>query len=466
MSRLPRASWRLQLSSGLQDTVTGSPISSPTRSHTSNGAASWTGRGATGEKKRGRGAPDALQQQELQTERQKDVARLHDALRLEQENHRHLQSRCSQQAWELKRKERQNGRLKERLAQLLDRPRERKRSMDMLNAPPRLLGKSPLPRDARAADRRTDQEVALRVMLERQEVELRQALTLRRDLCDLLRLLRTHMEQTFRDSLVVVGVPDCEKLLQLEEALGDHVTGGVVQAWDRVQRRFGELVSQAQSSSSAGTDQEKLLAQLESDLEQSRQLVRLQQQVLQDSVNPPLLPTLTDSYYLEEWERLQAKWVELEDQRRSFQRERQAFTEAAIRLGRERWQFEQQKAIHLAQQILCHSPWDQPTHDRRESSIISHRTYSASPAASPSPREPGIAPWAEHSPAQTPSTPELYSALRLPFHPRRSRGSLVGSERQSRERQSRERQSRERQSRERQSRERQSRGHRSLECSF
>ncbi|XP_048871323.1 afadin- and alpha-actinin-binding protein [Brienomyrus brachyistius] len=428
---------------GLQDTVTVSPMSSPTPSHASNSAASWTGRGETGEKKRCRGAPDALQQ-ELLAERQKDVARLQDALRLEQENRRHLQSRCSQQAWELKQKERQNSHLKARLVQLLDRPRERKCSMDVLNGPPRLLGKSPPPR---AADRQIDQEVALRVMLERQEAELRQALTLRRDLCDLLRLLQTHMEQTFQDSPVAVGVSDCERLIQLEKTLGDHVTGGVVQAWDRVQRRFGELVSQAQSSSSTGTDQEKLLAQLESDLEQSRQLVRLQQQVLQDSVNPPLLPTLTDSYYLEEWERLQAKWAELEDQRRSFQRERQAFTEAAIRLGRERWQFEQQKAIHLAQQILCHSPWDQPTHNRRDSSIGSaHRTYSGCPTASPTSLESGIAPWAEHSLAQTPSTPELYSALRLPFHPRRSRGSPARSDCHERQRGSH--------------------GCRSLECSF
>lgn len=49
----------------------------------------------------------------------------------------------------------------------------------------------------------------------------------------------------------------------------------------------------------------------------------------------PLPDPLIDSYYLEEWERLQDKWAEFNRQRRSFQRERQAFTDAAIRLGRE-----------------------------------------------------------------------------------------------------------------------------------
>lgn len=49
----------------------------------------------------------------------------------------------------------------------------------------------------------------------------------------------------------------------------------------------------------------------------------------------PLPAELMDCYYLEEWERLQDHWEEFNRQRRSFQQERQAFTEAAIRLGHE-----------------------------------------------------------------------------------------------------------------------------------
>lgn len=55
----------------------------------------------------------------------------------------------------------------------------------------------------------------------------------------------------------------------------------------------------------------------------------------QDSVTAPLPAELMDCYYLEEWERLQDHWEEFNRQRRSFQQERQAFTEAAIRLGHE-----------------------------------------------------------------------------------------------------------------------------------
>lgn len=44
---------------------------------------------------------------------------------------------------------------------------------------------------------------------------------------------------------------------------------------------------------------------------------------------------LADSYFLEEWERLQLRWAELDHQRRNFERERQSFTDAAIRLSHE-----------------------------------------------------------------------------------------------------------------------------------
>lgn len=49
----------------------------------------------------------------------------------------------------------------------------------------------------------------------------------------------------------------------------------------------------------------------------------------------PVPSELTDSYFLEEWERLQERWTDLDNQRRAFERERQAFTDAAIRLSHE-----------------------------------------------------------------------------------------------------------------------------------
>ncbi|XP_036403028.1 afadin- and alpha-actinin-binding protein [Megalops cyprinoides] len=363
-------------------------------------------------------------------ESEQHIVRLQDTLRHERDKCARLQSRCSQQAGELRRREQQNGRLKERLAQMTDRRWDRKASMDMLNVLPTALGKGTSSRTVRPHSRYENarrEEEALRVMLEKREAELREATQLRQRLGSLLCSLRADMERVRR--LVGGGGggqnserQDLKRLIQSEAALGDHVTGGVVQGWTKVQKRLGEFLSAGLSSVTVGTDQEKLLIQLESELEQSKQLVRLQQQLLQDNVVTPLPAPLIDSYHLEEWERLQAKWAEFESQRRSFQRERQAFTDAAIRLGHERRQFEQQKASLLRQQLLCHSPLKPPSRSRRESGSLSsdHMTYSSCHPASPSSMESGIAPWAEQSGAQTPSTPELYSALRLPFFRRAS----------------------------------------------
>lgn len=56
---------------------------------------------------------------------------------------------------------------------------------------------------------------------------------------------------------------------------------------------------------------------------------------LQDSFASPVVSELADSYFLEEWERLQMRWAELDNQRWTFDRERKSFTEAAIRLSHE-----------------------------------------------------------------------------------------------------------------------------------
>ncbi|KAJ8363043.1 hypothetical protein SKAU_G00118740 [Synaphobranchus kaupii] len=405
--------------SNAQRTFTLSPQPSPTPSDVSCSATSWASRKESRARERGRGA--SLRDQ--LTESEQHIARLQDTLRHEREKCARLQSRCTQQAVDLRRREQHSGRLKERLGQLADGNRGRRPSIEVLNTLPRVPGKGTTSR-VRTQGRR--EEDVLTVMLERREAELREAVQLKQCLTALLCSLRADMERTLQDCMVGGSQgPDCKRLIQSEAALGEHVTGGVVQGWNKVQKRLEEFINEGFSSVAVGTDQEKLLAQLETDLEQSKQLVRLQQQLLQDNIGTALPPSLADSYYLEEWERLQAKWVEFESQRRSFQRERQAFTDAAIRLGHERRQFEQQKATLLRQQFLCHSPFLPTSHSRRDSSSLSisgsdHMTYSSCRPETPSSLESGIMPWAGQSGVQTPSTPELYSALRIPFYRRSS----------------------------------------------
>ncbi|KAJ8246222.1 hypothetical protein GJAV_G00265190 [Gymnothorax javanicus] len=424
--RQPLSRGKFQACPEPQRTFTLSPQSS--RGDISCSAPSWTDRKEPRWRERGRSVP--LREQLADSERH--VVRLQDTLRHERKSsYTRLQSRCTQLAVDLRRLEQQSGRLKERLGQLADGHRGRRPSIEILNTLLRAPGKE-TPSRMRAQGRR--EEELLRVMLERREADLMEAMQVKQRLTSLLCSLRADMEQSLQDCLVNGGQgPDSKKLIQVEAALGDHVTGGIVEGWNKVQKKLAQVIADGFSSVTMGTDQEKLLAQMEADLEQSKHLVRLQQQLLQDNISGPLPSALADSYYLEEWERLQAKWAEFESQRRSFQRERQAFTDAAIRLGHERHQFEQQKASLLRQHFLCHTPVLPSSRGRRNSgsrSILGsdHMTFLNSRLDSPSSMESGIAPWAEKSGVQTPSTPELYSALRIPFYPRSSTGSPKGGD--------------------------------------
>ncbi|XP_067114937.1 afadin- and alpha-actinin-binding protein isoform X2 [Osmerus mordax] len=418
--RRPGALRRGQEFSDLQDTFLLSREPGSSFSEPSHSTSWWAGRDER--KVRGPSLKEQL------SEKEQHIARIQDALRREREKSSRLQSRCVQQGAELRRREQQASRLRERLA---DTRRDRGHAMELLNPLPRVLGRREQPlRPARGNPRR--EEAALLLMLERREAELREAMKLRHGLTSLLHTLRRDMEQTIQDTDVEQEEAD-NGLVQSEEVLGEHVTGGVVQGWRKVQRRLEDLLIAGHTGE--GTDQDKLLAQLEQELQESHQLIKTQQQLLQDSLNSPIPDTLEDCYFLEEWEGLQARRAEMEQQRRSFQRERQAFTDAAIRLGRERCEFEQQKASLVKQHYLCESPVFGKTtrYNRRESTALSllgsdHTSFSDSCLAASSSLGSGVTPWPRWGTArgcgevrvQTPSTPELYSFLRLPFQNRSS----------------------------------------------
>ncbi|XP_049900854.1 afadin- and alpha-actinin-binding protein isoform X1 [Epinephelus moara] len=352
------------------------------------------------------------------------VARLQDMLRCERAKCTRLQLHCNQQEAELRLREQQTNRLKERLSQLTDRLKGKGPSIEVLNFPPGSRGKREQPiRSFRSTAKR--EEAALRLMLERREAELREAMKLRHSLTTLLHALRVDMEHTLSDIVYVQDEAQAEdkRLDQAEKALGDHVTGGVVQSWRQVQRRLGDVPSEGHTG--VGTDHDKLLARLETELKESQQLVRLQQQLLQDSLAAPVPSELADSYFLEEWERLQVRWAELDHQRRTFEKERQSFTDAAIRLSHERRDFEQQKASLLKLQYLSDSPLsgkEAPSKSRTESCVLNFSSLAPTGVSGCLPITPystksgtAAVSGSRQGRVQTPSTPELYSALNLSY---------------------------------------------------
>ncbi|XP_034395943.1 afadin- and alpha-actinin-binding protein [Cyclopterus lumpus] len=354
-------------------------------------------------------------------EMDKHVARLQDMLSCERAKCTRLQLQCNQQEAELRLREQHTNRMKERLSQLTDQHREKGPSIEVLNFPPGGRGKRETPIKPFRSTAKWE-EATLRLMLERREAELREAMKLRHSLTTLLHALRVDMEHTLSD---VVDVQNEDKRLDhAERALGDHVTGGVVHSWRQVQMRLDDVPSEGHTG--VDTDHDKLLARLETELKESQQLVRLQQQLLQDSLTSPVTAELADSYFLEEWERLQVRWAELDHQRRTFERERQSFTDAAIRLSHERRDFEQQKAALLKQQYLCDSPLSgkgAPSNNTRGSTALDFSSLgpigiSDCLPITPSSTKSGTAALSgsQEGGVQTPSTPELYSALNLSYN--------------------------------------------------
>lgn len=343
------------------------------------------------------------------------VARLRELLKCERTKCSRLQLQCNQQGAELRRREQHLSRMKERLS--TDRHKDRAPTIKILNTLPTSRGKREQPSAKKAED------VAVRVMLERREAELREAMKLRHSLASLLHALRCDMEQTVSE---LDGCKDgtfCvdKRLDQAEQALGDHVTGGVVQSWRKVQKRLGTFT--CEGTTEFGTDHDKLMAQLESELKQSQQLVQMQQQLLQDGIGSPVPSELGDCYFIEEWDRLRDHWAEFELQRKTFERERLAFTDAAIRLSQERRDFEQLKASLLKQQFLCDSPvfgkgtWPDT---RRGSSSLNFSGIKPlnTPESSRDHFPAAMSKRAGITPVRvlTPSTPELYSELNLPYN--------------------------------------------------
>ncbi|XP_055014076.1 afadin- and alpha-actinin-binding protein B isoform X3 [Boleophthalmus pectinirostris] len=350
------------------------------------------------------------------------VSRIQDMLKSERTKCTRLQLRCNQQEAELKRRERNINRMKERLSLFTDRHKDRASTIKILNTLPSARGK----REQLSANRKHEEGV-VRLMLERREAELREAMKLRHSLTSLLHALRCDMEQTLSE---LEGHEDKthyvdKRLDQAEKALGDHMTGGVVQSWRQVQKKLGSFI--CEGTTEFGTDHNKLMAQLEGELKESQRLVEMQQQLLQHGVGSPVPSELGDCYFIEEWDRLQEHWTELKVQRRTFEKERQAFTDAAIRLSHERRDFEQQKALLLKQQFLCDSPVVEKltqSSNRREctgfnmsgfkplNTPVRHMAFTQTAV----PQKGNVTGYPRMARVQTPSTPELYTALNLSYN--------------------------------------------------
>ncbi|XP_075200013.1 uncharacterized protein LOC142302790 [Anomaloglossus baeobatrachus] len=211
------------------------------------------------------------------------------------------------------------------------------------------------------------------------------------------------------------------------------ITGSLRRQWNNLKQLVEILETRAtQSNVISVTDHEKELTRLKKEMEelkeelgQSQELISQQQQLLQDQLMPQpgegQQSPLWDAYFLEEQLRLEQDRTTFEEQKLAFQDERDKFTEAAIRLGRERLQFKADQALFMKQQFLNMTPglgtppwkttppWSTITEDtpKRASNNPKHTATGGQSCVGKSRR--GFS----SSDPGTPSTEELYRVLKL-----------------------------------------------------
>ncbi|CDQ80895.1 unnamed protein product [Oncorhynchus mykiss] len=412
---------------------------------------------------------------EAERQLQLKIKTLQNCLKTEKDEVQKLQSiiasRSSQYSHDAKRKERESTKLKERLNQLLVEKRDKKLAIDVLNYLGRADGKRSQWKTGKVEARHegemyrsllSDYEVRHRALM-LENVELKKVLQqMKWEMVSILSPSPRKPCSSFRDHVedslelipyVTAGsdrdkeVGDCsrETLDQSCEHAREQLTNSIRQQWRRLKSHMERLDSQAslvqQSQQRAGKElvprqiHEEEMERMRLEVQQCKDFIQTQQQLLQQQLNSPCYDDetaalLNDCYTLEEKERLKEEWRLFDEQRRNFERERENFTEAAIRLGYEKKAFEEDRASWLKNQFLNMTPFV----DRKRHSA-SETQHALSTSSEPDMRIPSTPArltksrtYATFSTpkaiAGMPSTADLYHTLRLiPDSSSSSRGS-------------------------------------------
>ncbi|XP_073500113.1 afadin- and alpha-actinin-binding protein isoform X3 [Phyllobates terribilis] len=294
-----------------------------------------------------------------------------------------ISSRSTQHNHNLKRKEREYNKLKERLYQLVMDKRDKKISIDVLNYVGRADGKRMAWRTSKT-DARNEEEM-YKVLLsdyeQRQKqlmmenAELKKVLQqMKKEMISILSPQKARTKEKLEDSCGPAfsdGEDDAadsskDNLTELScEAVREQLVNSIRQQWRILKSHVEKLDHQAsqvrvESPDRKGLmsreDHEKELGQLKKEIQSCKETIKNQQHLLQQQVveasDDDTAALLQDCYLLEDQERLTQEWTLFNEQKKNFEKERRNFTEAAIRLGHERKMFEEDRARWLKHQFL------------------------------------------------------------------------------------------------------------------
>nr|XP_057923138.1 synovial sarcoma, X breakpoint 2 interacting protein a [Doryrhamphus excisus] len=384
-----------------------------------------------------------------ETERQLQlkIKTLQSCLKTEKEEVQKLQniiaSRASQYSHDAKRKERESIKLKERLSQLLVDRKEKKLAIDVLNCLGRADGKrshwrttkvavshegqmyKSLLRDYEASQRALMLENAeLKKVLQQMKKEMIHILSPRQAPCrgagadDSQEMVDSDGEKT--------GNSSRETLDQSCDQAREQLTNSIRQQWRKLRNHMEKLDHQVESHKEVIPREahEDEMERMRHEVQQCKEFIHAQQQLIQQQLNTSFddetAELLNGCYTLEEKERLKEEWRLFEEQKRNFERERKYFTEAAIRLGREKRAFEEDRASWLKNQFLNMTPFANRSRcsssdGQSALSIRSEPEIRMSSPKSQQSKSSTNTTFCTPKPARatTPSTTELYRTLRL-----------------------------------------------------
>ncbi|XP_062467184.1 afadin- and alpha-actinin-binding protein [Pezoporus occidentalis] len=323
--------------------------------------------------------------QERDRQLQNKNRNLHQLLKNEKDEVQKLQniisSRATQYNHDMKRKEREYNKLKERLHQLVMNKKDKKIAMEVLNYVGRADGKRGAWRTDKTEAR--NEEEMYKVLLSDYEQRQKQLLVenaelkkvlqqMKKEIISLLPPQKQKLKERPEDGPVLsdleedIGELNKENMWELScETVREQLTNSIRKQWRMLKNHVEKLDNQVSRVHSGALNERDVISRedhemetekLELEIQQCREMIKTQQQLLQQQLMCPCdddtTVLLQDCYLLEERERLQEEWRLFREQRKNFEKERRSFTEAAIRLGLERKAFEEDRGAWLKQQFL------------------------------------------------------------------------------------------------------------------
>ncbi|XP_026709475.1 afadin- and alpha-actinin-binding protein isoform X3 [Athene cunicularia] len=326
--------------------------------------------------------------QERDRQLQSKNRNLHQLLKTEKDEVQKLQniisSRATQYNHDMKRKEREYNKLKERLHQLVMNKKDKKIAMEVLNYVGRADGKRGAWRTDKTEAR--NEEEMYKVLLSDYEQRQKQLLVENAELKKVLQQMKKEIilllppqkqkpKERSEDGLVLsdpeedIGELNKENMWELScETVREQLTNSIRKQWRMLKNHVEKLDNQVSRVHSGTLNEKDVISRedheletekLELEIQQCKEMIKTQQQLLQQQLMSPCDDDTTlllqDCYLLEERERLQEEWRLFREQKKNFEKERRSFTEAAIRLGLERKAFEEDRGAWLKQQFLSMS---------------------------------------------------------------------------------------------------------------